>query len=180
MSLEDGQKLYTLKHPLSYSVTGKGETRQAQFLELREPGMSHSRGYLKMKQMVTGLMMGSAQKMQEMGIERDSIVSGSEVKKLHDIDQDQYDEEADNMAEMLNYCFGMSTEIDLCHFVETFEKIACNSRQKSICAIDGEEPMASAIWEKLHPEDAAGAAIAWASFFTMPSDFQKPKESGSA
>lgn len=178
MSLEDGQKLYMLKKPLTYRV--KGETKKAQFLELREPGMSHSRGYLKIKQMVTGLMMSSAKAFDGMGLDRDDIISGTQVKKLHEVDAKKHEEESDQLAEMISYCFGLSSEISLANFVEEFEKIACRSAQKSICVVDGETPMSPAIWEDLHPEDAEGAALKWAAFFTMPSDLKEAKGSGNA
>lgn len=170
MSIEDGQNLYMLKKPLSYKV--KGETKKAQFLELREPGMSHSRGYLKIKQMVTGLMLSSAKAFDGMGLDRDDIISGTKVKKLSDTNPEDHDNESEQLAEMLSYCFGLTSEIQLCNFVEEFEKIACRSAQKSICVVDGEVPMSSTIWDDLHPEDAEGAALTWAAFFTMPSDLK--------
>jgi len=178
MSLEDGQTIYKLKYDLTYKH--KGETKTAQFLDLREPGMSHSRGYYKLKQMVTGLMMSSAQQFENLGIDRDDIVSGTEVKKLHEIDQDEFEDDADNFSEMLGYCFGLSKEVQLDHFVDDFYKIACNSKHSSICVVDGEVPMSSGIWETMHPEDAGGAALAWAAFFTMPSDLKSKLGSASA
>ncbi len=178
MSIEDGQKLYMLKHGLSYSV--KGETKKAQFLELREPGMSHSRGYLKIKQMVTGLMMNSAKAFEGMDLDPDDIISGTQVKKLHEVNTDEHEDECDKLADMLSYCFGLTNEVQLCNFVEEFQKIACRSAQKSICVVDGETPMSSAIWEELHPEDAEGAALKWAAFFTMPSDLKGASGSDNA
>ncbi len=178
MSLEDGQKIYTLKKPLSYKL--KGETKQAQFIELKEPKMSHSRGYNKISQMVSGLTTSSALKMKALGIEEEEVTSGTEVKKLHEVDQDEYESEAEKFGEMLGSLFGFSDDENLqANFVDTFRDMACKKANSSICIIDGEEPMAIPIWEDMSPEDGLGLALAWASFFTMPPELEKPKESDS-
>ena len=178
MSLDDGQKIYTLKKPLSYKF--KGETKQAQLIELREPKMSHSRGYNKISQMVSGLTTSSALKMKALGIEEEENTSGGEVKKLHEVDQDEYESEAEKFAGMLSSLFGFSEDENLqANFADTFRDMACKTGNASICVVDGEVPMTSGIWGDLSPEDGLGMALAWASFFTMPPELEKPKGSDS-
>lgn len=179
MSLEDGQKLYTPKKSLVYKLNG--ETKEAQFIELREPKMSHSRGYNKISQMVSGLTASSALKMQALGIEPEENTSGGEVKKLHEVNQDEYESEAEKFAGMLASLFGFSEDENLqANFVDTFRDMACRTGNASICVVDGEEPMTRGIWDEMSPEDGLGMALAWASFFTMPPELEKPKESDSA
>lgn len=179
MSLEEGQKLYQLKKPLSFKH--KGETIKATFLELREPKMSHSRAYNKIDQIVSGLTTQSALKFHQMGLDKDTVISGTEVKSLSEIDSDEYEDEAEKFGSMLGACFGFAEDPNLlANFVDTFAKMACNSTQSSVCVVGGEVPMSSAIWQEMSPIDGKGAAIAWASFFTMPAELADDKESGSA
>lgn len=176
MSLEDGQKMYVLKYPLKYKY--KGETKTAVFLELHEPKMSHSRNFSKIEQMVSGLLTMSALKFQKLGLDKDTIISGTEVKTLADIDPDEFDSEAHKFSEMLGSCFGFSDDPNLqANFVETFAAMACNSKQSSVCVVDGEVPMSDVIWLDMDPRDGKGAAVLWAAFFTMPSELTQDEDS---
>ena len=171
MSIEDGKCIYKFKKKFTYSLNG--QMKQAEFLELREPGMSHSGGYYKIKQTVTGVMISGMLEFEKLGFDKDEIVSGTAVKRLHDKDPDEHENESNELSEMLSMLFGFSDKHSLDHLVSDFSKIACKSGEKSICAIDGEQMMNSDLWKLLHPEDACAAALKWASFFCMPSMFQE-------
>jgi hypothetical protein len=181
MSLEDGQKLYELKHKLAYSF--KGETREAQFLELSEPGGSHRRGFLKLKQMVRSLVIAMGSKLDDLEkMASNGRVAGGQVQGLHEKDHDEHESEAEELAEILGLAFGAADEVQLCNFVDIFGEIACHTKFKTICSVDGEVPMTATIWNDLHPDDAEGVALTYAGFFIMPSEFrsgstsEKPSE----
>jgi hypothetical protein len=178
MSLENGEVIYTFKRSKKPTYTDKtGQTVEAKFLELREPGMSHIGQYCKIKQTINGLIMNLtevSEKYQNLG---DGFEAGTEVKKFHEQDVDEHEENAKQMAQMLEFAFGLSENANMDHFLNDFQKMACNKRQSSICVVDNEQPMTETIWDKLHPQDAIDIALRWAAFFTMPSEFHQSIES---
>jgi hypothetical protein len=166
MSVQEGTIEFFLKKTISYAH--EGQTKEAQFLELREPQMIHLRHSAKLKQMVTRATIEMATKLKDQGVEPDTVVAGTELKKAHEVSEEEYGADSDQNAEAVQMALMMSADVDLAEFVETFGKMACQKKGDSVCLLDGEQPMTDALWMKMSPEDAVSAAVKWASFFAMP------------
>lgn len=172
MSLEEGRNIYTLEHKDYCKYMINGETKTAISIDLHEPGMSHMNGYTTIKQTINGLLMD----MQLLAQDQEIDPAGEQLRKTHEVDQDNYEEETKHLSNMVLFAFGKSDK-KLSHFVDDFKKMVINSKGKSLCTVDGVQPMTEAIWNTMHPEDGVNLAIRWAVFFTMPSDFLGKKES---
>lgn len=178
MSLEDGTVLYNFERKKKPTYSKAGATKQAQFVELREPGMSHLGQLCKIKQTMNGLILHLTEVSEKYkGLDDSGPEAGTELEKFHEQDSDQHEENAKQLAQMLEFAFGMA-DADMSHFMADFQKMACNSRQSSICVLDNEQVMTQAIWETLDPQDAINIALRWAAFFTMPLEFHQSIEQG--
>jgi len=175
MSLEEGKTVYLLSKQGKCKYMANGETKEAISIDLLEPAMSHMSQYARIKQTVNGLIMDMQKLAGE--LDPDAVVAGTEIKKMHEVDESEFGTKSNQLAEMILFGFGKS-DSSLAHFVDDFRKMAVNKGGRSICVVDGVQPMTDAIWNTLHPDDAIGMAVRWAAFFTMPSDFQEKAELG--
>lgn len=166
MTVREGFVLHYLKSPVCYSH--KGETKEAVHLELREPGMQHGRHHFKLRQMLTRAMFEMSQVADELGVEKEDDSAGTEVKKLHETDEEAYQKETEDTVEAITLGISMASKVDLGEFVEVFGRMACMGKQGSVCLLDGVEPMTEPLWKRMNPLDAEAAAIRWAVFFAMP------------
>ena len=170
---------YQLKKGLMYADKN-GATVKAEFLELIEPGATHTTEYLRLEQMISGLLFSTIDKFGTSENENTVYQAPvAEAKPLHEKSVTEHAKESEDLANMLPALFGTNQSVSLADFVKIFGKMAVNSVEKSICRVDGKVPLTRALWDKLSPVDAKGVAIAYCSFFVMPSLMDDLKESDS-
>lgn len=176
MGIQDGKTQYTLTRPVLTAFGGEG-SREATWLELREPTSAHSRHYFKIMQMIMKAQALAAKFAKDIGLEDDDKIDGTTggvSKALHEVDENEHAESTESQEEAIRWCLSISG-VDIGELVEHFRRMACaGANVASICAVEGEVPMKAGIWQLMHPNDQLGAAIRWAAFFAMPDATQKP------
>ena len=178
MTNEISTSSYHLKKSLTYADKS-GATVEATFLELIEPGATHTTEYLRLEQMISGLLFSTIDKFGTSSDDENTVYQAPvpETKLLHEKSEIEHEKEAQDLVNMLPALFGTNQSVSLADFVKIFGKMAVNSVEKSICRADGKVPLTRALWDKLSPVDAKGVAIAYCSFFVMPSLMEDLKES---
>jgi hypothetical protein len=164
MSIVNGETVFVLSRPVKYSRGGNSQI-EGTIVTLREPGMEHSKFYLKLRQMLTRCQMEFAKQAEELK------AFGDQQKALHE-DTDRIENETEDMIDTFLTLLMASETVDVSQFVETFYKMVTMSSCKAVCLFDDIQPMTSALWDKLYPEDAFKMAVRWCVFFGMPSDGQ--------
>ena len=164
MGIREGNTEYSLKRELPY--TFKGQSEKATIIELREPGMEHTKYYLRLRQMVTQSQMSLAKQADNIKQAQEAI--GEVVKPLKDnVEELEKQAEADGDGIALAI---MASDVDISAWISAFEKMACSHARQSICMVDSKTPMTKALWANVHPDDAFDMSVRWISFFGMPSE----------
>lgn len=157
--IHDGTTEFVSKHEVQYSC--KGAMKDTNFFVLREPGMDHTKFYMRIKQMFMQVFTEIGEKRKD----KDQDISGEEVKAIEE-DHEQNSEEFASVLEMLLLT---SDKVDAAEFMDVFRAMACARSAKPIVMLDGEQAMTDSIWSTMHPDDGYAMAIRWAAFFAMPS-----------
>lgn len=181
MSIKDGEVCYYLQRSLKYS--NNGQSTEAEFILLREPGMEHQDGYTKLSQYVSRAQISSAKIVQDMNLEEATQPEevGEELKKFHE-QAEEMESESEEIEEALTLSLRLS-DIDNAEFLKTFEKICLKKGAKRpLALVDGLQtvPLNKALWDRLHPEEAFCIAIKWCVFFVTAADIRNKNKSGKA
>lgn len=178
MSIKDGEVRYFLQKSLKYSNSGQSE--DAEFILLREPGMEHQDGYTKLSQYVSKAQIFSAKMVQDMNLSESepSEEIGEEPKKFHE-QADEMESESEEIEDALSLSLRLS-DIDNAEFLKTFEKICLKKGAKRpLALVDGLQtvPLNKVLWDRLHPEEAFRIAVKWCVFFVTAVDIQRKNRS---
>lgn len=179
MSIKDGEVRYYLQMPLKYSDSG--QSTEAEFILLREPGMEHQDGYTKLSQYVTKAQISSAKIVQDMNLGESGPTEevGEEPKKFHE-QVDEMESESEEIEDAMALSLRLS-DINNAEFLKTFEKICIKKgAKKPLALVDGLQtvPLNKVLWDRLHPEEAFRIAIKWCVFFVTAVDIRNKNKSG--
>lgn len=157
--IHDGTIDFMSKHDVTYSA--KGVNKETNSFVLREPGMEHTKFYMRIKQMFMQVFMEAGEKHKN----RDADISGEEVKAI----EEDHEQNSEEFAEVLEMMLLTSEKVDAAEFLDCFRAMACMRANKPLVMLDGEQAMTDSIWSTMHPDDGYKMAIRWAAFFATPS-----------
>lgn len=157
--IHDGTIDFMSKHDVTYSA--KGVNKETNSFVLREPGMDHTKYYMRIKQMFMQVFMEAGEKHKN----KDVDISGEEVKAI----EEDHEQNSEEFAEVLQMLLLTSEKVDASEFMDVFRAMACARSSKPIVMLDGEQAMTDSIWSTMHPDDGYAMAIRWAAFFATPS-----------
>lgn len=162
MDLVNGKHDYHLKNPILVHFKGEGE-KEVILLEMREPARAHVKKSAKLKQMIMQALVGVSENIN---------LPGEEVKQIHDKNDEEHEQNAEEMIEAVRACLLLSKNVDFGDFVETFISMATKNSKKELILCDGKVPISDVHFDQMTADEINEMAIAYASFFYMPSVMQ--------
>jgi len=165
MDLANGKHDYTLTRPIDVHFKGVGD-KEVIMLTLYEPTRQHVKQSAKLRQMVMISMIELSEKNNAQG------QAGQESKQIHDKTDEEHEKDSAELYEAMKIAILMSEKLDLGDFVEFFIDMALKPTKKPLIKCDDEIPIKDIHFDQMSADEVTDLAIAYASFFYMPSVMQ--------
>lgn len=166
--LSDGTFDFNLRKPIEVA----GVDAPVEILTFHECGEGYDSYYMKLRKFILNGQMNTPELMKKLStfIKEDddsAIASGTEVKPLHEKNDDDHLSDTEGFAEVLKIALGTSDDLE--HLVKNFGFMVSSKGGNPICTVDGIRVKEGA-WVRLHPEDKINVAVQYCVFFGIGLD----------
>lgn len=173
MGIRDGEIIYKLKRPCQIITQDGPETWET--ATLREPTNKHAMHYLKLEDALGKSFIDYAAMVKRLGQDQDKdeddelSTTGEIVKKFHEVDEEEYEEDLKNRKAAVKLGLMNSDRIDRHKFLERFEQMILKDTPTAIVVCNDKHRLKKSYWDALSLDDQLDMMYTWTAFFVMPS-----------